>query len=141
MNRIELSGTLEIELSEPSIKVDGLYNETSSPTAKIESIKLIQEKYDNDLGEFRKYTDEELNSIAFNSSEITLQSVLQGDMEKVTHKAPNGYFTVGQLLDAILETEKQSRPKSDWFGGIDTSHIYLEGLSMEGDVFKIWWGS
>jgi hypothetical protein len=53
----------------------------------------------------------ELASVAFLAPTIALRS----DGGDVTHRAPNG--------------------------GIDVHHIFFEGLSPEGDVWRISWGS
>ncbi len=42
--------------------------------------------------------------------------------------APEGVFSpVQEVLDAILECEKQTRGASDWFEGVDVHHIFFEG--------------
>ena len=62
---------------------------------------------------------------------------------RVVHQAANGQaFTVEELLKAVEDTERQSRPNSEWFGGVDMHHVYFEGIAeAEDGVWDIQWGS
>ncbi|MGA9520488.1 MAG: hypothetical protein WBV82_03435 [Myxococcaceae bacterium] len=63
--------------------------------------------------------------------------------DPVEHRAPNGkHFTVRELVKAVEETERQSRSRSNWLGGIDVHHVYFEGIHPENDgTWSIAWGS
>jgi hypothetical protein len=46
------------------------------------------------------------------------------------------------MLNAVAETERQTRDKSEWFDGVDVHHIYFEGIHQGSDgVWEIYWGS
>ena len=44
------------------------------------------------------------------------------DYVSKTFKNDKGYFTVNELVQNVVEFEKVNRPKTDWFGEIDTHH-------------------
>ena len=136
----EVSGTLKIELSEPAEKIGELDNEKAPPQATIVSVKLDAEYWEEDTGDFRPLTPEELVSIAYIGDSI----VLAGEAEiAVTHQAPNGkHFTVSDLIKAVEETERQTRGQSEWFDGVDVHHVFFEGLEPNSDgSWQIIWGS
>lgn len=135
-----LSGRLEIELTTPTDRVGSLDNTRANPGTEIISIKLVAEVFNHDSETFRDPTNEELQSIAFRANNIRLRG--EGG-EVVVHHAANGeFFTVQELLDAVVETEKQSRGRSDWLGGLDAHHVYFEGIRRDDDgVWDIHWGS
>lgn len=136
-----LRGHLDIELSTPAQPVaPHLLNLQASPDAKIATLKLSAEAYDQANNEFRALTADELDSIAFRGSEIRLRGESDG---VVSHKAPNGaFFNVRELLLAVEETERQTRNDSEWLGGVDVHHIFFEGIREDSDgVWQIFWGS
>jgi hypothetical protein len=133
-----LSGRLEIALTEPTELIrENLINRKAPPTATIKSLALCASVFENHA--FRDLTDEELTRVAFDAPEIKLR----GRGAVVTHRAPNGRcFTVGELLAAVEETERQTRQQGEWFGGIDVHHVFFQGISPEdGGVWSISWGS
>lgn len=134
-----ISGQLEIELTEPTQNIGTLLNQRATPEARIKSLRLVPEIFVEDSGSFRELTSEELHSVAFNGSEITLVNDAE---QPVTHKAPNGKsFSVSDLLKAVEETERQTRGNTEWFGGIDVNHVYFEGIDFDDGVGMICWGS
>src|SRR5687767_5159719 len=112
-----LSGRLDITLTEsPSRITDSLYNQAAPSTAKIVSIELRLDVFEEDNGDFRPLTDAEWNRVAFRDATIHIRGA--GD-RVVEHNAPNGrWFTTRELAAAIEETERQTRGDSEWFGGI-----------------------
>ena len=96
--------------------------------------------FNRDTEEFRDLTPEEFDSLAFRESHIKLRGE---SGEVVSHNAPNGtFFTVQQLLQAVEETERQTRDQSEWLGGVDVHHCYFEGISLDDDgAWGIYWGS
>jgi hypothetical protein len=136
----KLSGTLKIELTVPTERISNLSNVRATPEAEIKSLRLAAKVFNRDFGTLRELTVDELQSVAFHGSHIALR----GESGGVTkHKSPNGEcFTVQDLLNAITETERQTRGKSTWFGGIDIHHIFFEGIHQADDgVWEIHWGS
>jgi hypothetical protein len=136
----KLSGRLEIELTVPTEPIGNLSNVRATPEAEIKSLRLAATVFNHDLGTFRELTADELQSVALPKSQIALR----GESGGVTiHGAPNGEcFTVQDLLNAVAETERQTRGKSTWFGGVDVHHIFFEGIRQADDgVWEIDWGS
>jgi hypothetical protein len=135
-----LSGKLEIELDVPAEPVANLLNLRAAPDARLVRLELRAEVFNRDTGALRPLTPEEWDAVAFRGSSIRLRSE---DGEAVSHAAPNGsYFTVEQLLHAVEETERRTRARSEWLGGIDVHHVYFEGIHPgDGGVWDIDWGS
>ena len=108
--------------------------------AQIAKLRFDAAGFNPKTDEFRELTPEELDSLAFHGEQIKLRS-LSGDV--VSHDAPNGaFFTVRELLHAVEETERQTRDRTEWFGGIDVQHWFFEGIYLAPDgVWDIVWGS
>ena len=135
-----LSGSLSIELSVAPETIGNTANLQATPDAKIESLRWEVQIFNRDTREFRTITSEELQSVAFRESEITLKGM---EGSTVTHRASNGeYFTVKELIKAVEATEQQTRGNSEWFDGVDVHHIYFEGIHpCDNGVWEIYWGS
>jgi len=57
-------------------------------------------------------------------------------------RSESGAFTVKELMECIVEFEKEDRPKTLWGGGVDCHHIFYDGLRhTEGKGYQILWGS
>ena len=136
----EISGELEIELTRPPERIGNLANLRAPAGAKIKTLVLKAGMFDEAADEERPLTAKELGRVVISRPTIQLKGA--ADIV-VTHAAPNGkFFTVADILKAIELTERQTRDKSEWFGGIDIHHIYLEGLHDAGNgVWEIHWES
>ena len=72
---------------------------------------------------------------------------IDGVYERVFKRFHRNYWTIETIVDAIVQAENEWRPKTGWFGHIDASHVYFEGLRFVGDVleqvpmFELHWGS
>lgn len=135
-----LSGRLKIDLDIPAEQVGHLTNLRASPTARVVRLTLEAEVFIRDTGEFRPLNPEEWDAVAFRGRSIRLRT---DDGEAVLHHAPNGsFFTVRELLQAVEETERRTRDRSEWLGGVDIHHIFFEGIHPgEDGVWQIYWGS
>jgi hypothetical protein len=136
-----LSGRLDIQLTEsPSPITDSLYNLAAPPTARIASVELRLDAFEEDKGDFRPLTEDEWNRVAFRDSTIQLRGAGERVVE---HRASNGrWFSTRELAKAIEETERQTRGYSNWFGGIDVHHVFFQGIELGDDgVWSTSWGS
>ena len=135
-----ISAELELELTIPPEPIANLMNLVASPEARLKDLRLVPTLFNEETNEFRPLTAEELQSTAFEGPEITL---LGESQIPITHRAPDGTrFTVQELLQAITETERQTREQTEWFGGIDVQHVHFEGLEEQPDSqWLICWGS
>ncbi len=135
-----LSGTLVIELTVPAEPGADTYNLRASPEAQISNLRLHTEVFTPDTDDFRDLTPDELDSVAFRGDQINLCGQ---SGEVVAHDAANGEsFTVRELLHAVEETERRTRDRSEWLGGVDVHHCFFEGLHLADDgVWDIYWGS
>src|SRR5688500_5202753 len=126
-----LSAKLKIHLTEAPERIGNLDNLRATPDAEIKSLELVGKVFNPGSKTSRDLTKEELQSIAFRGSEITLRGEGGGT---VIHKAPNGkFFTVRELLDAVVETERHSRGQSKWLDGIDVHHVFFEGIHEDNE--------
>ncbi|WP_069163235.1 hypothetical protein [Nocardia altamirensis] len=134
----ELSGTLAIELTEPTESIAAkLANQRATATATIREVSFALEVFEDK--HFRDLTVDEFDRIVLELPVLTLR----GFGDPVEHRAPNGTcFTVRDLASAIAETERNTRQQSQWYGGVDVHHIYFEGiLEADDGVWEIHWGS
>ncbi len=132
----DLSGVLEIELTEPPQKAaPHLLNLVAPKTARIKSVAMRLRDGDRELAE------DEWSRVVIRAPRIRMRSV-DTDEIVIDHDAPNGStFTVRDLANAIAKTERDSREHGEWLGGVDVHHIFFEGIELEGDVWTICWGS
>jgi hypothetical protein len=135
-----LCGKLEIELDVPAQPIGNLQNLRAAPAARVVRLALRAQVFNRDTKAFRALTPQELDAVAFRGSFIRLRSE-GGDV--VRHDAPNGsLFTVRELLQAVEETERRTRSRSEWLGGVDVHHVFFEGIEPgEDGVWEICWGS
>jgi hypothetical protein len=135
-----LFAVLDIELSKPAKPIGNLVNLTAKPEAKIVSLRLVAQVYEEEDDNTRDLTEAELNTVVFFAPMILIRGASGDD---VGHQAPNGkHFNVRELLAAIEETERQTRGKTEWFEGIDIHHIFFDGIGEnEQGVWEIFWGS
>jgi hypothetical protein len=136
----DVSGRLEIELSLPTERLcETLSNQKALPDAQLISVAL--EAYTFRDGERCALSDAELDEVALVEKVVRLRSRTSAAISRFD--APNGvHFTVRDLLSCVEETERQARPSSVWFDGIDVHHVFFEGLGLEEDgVWRIDWGS
>jgi len=135
-----LSGRLVIGLSEPPQPMsERLINLVARPTSQLENVSLVMKVFLKDSG-FRELTEAEWERVVLRSPAIRMRGETEGVVE---HRAPDGTaFTVRDLTAAIVETERQTRAGSEWFGGIDVHHVFFEGIHLGDDgVWSIGWGS
>jgi hypothetical protein len=138
-----VSWQLDIHMSDSCVQISpNLLNHCEHPKSSIIGISHSEiTTFDDQHEEFVKLTEEELNQTAFIGDEITFKD----GFTEITYSSKDGQFTVLELVAVIVEFEKVIRPKSDWFGGVDTHHVYFEGISSTTHngavVHMISWGS
>ncbi len=136
-----LTGKLEIELTEPAEHYGNMANLAAKPSAKLVDVRFHPEVFDEDEQQkFRDLTEAEWQLEIFRESSIRLRGLSE---DVVEHKAPNGRsFTVKEMFTAIEETERRTRGNSEWLGGIDVHHRFFEGIYQdENGDWEISWGS
>lgn len=55
-----------------------------------------------------------------------------------TYNNDKGYFTIAEVIDAIVEFERVDRPQSEWLGGVKCNHIYLDEGLLPSTLRKVW---
>lgn len=158
-----ISTSLYLNTSEEPVERGPLLNRFESGDSKIKSIEFSGFSFwNNETHDFTELTEENLSDIAFADKTITLESkryisdlknpalwkgdfssAEMADSSKMTFTAKNGeYFTFQELLDNVLTFEKEDRPKTLWFGGVDCHHTFFEGLHLQDNgCYRISWGS
>jgi hypothetical protein len=89
----------------------------------------------------RELTDEERQQVAITEPTISVASEAG---ISVTHQAPNNqHFTIGDLIQVVIETERQTRGRDiSWFDGVDRHHTFFEGMALLNDgSYHLNWGS
>lgn len=134
---------LSIDLDIPPAPTSAfLMNLQANPTAKLLDIKAYHiARWNNELEEHIEYSEEQLNTLVlYNKKKIEFIDSLSNTRK--TYKFPTDRVTIRQLVDAIVDFEKISRPKYKWSGGIDCHHIFYEGIHLTEDgAYSIYWGS
>ena len=126
--------TLGFEMDKPSQQIGSLLNHCEDTDATLLNISRTEiERWVNDHME--TLTPKELDEIVFTGPITFTNKVTK------TFKNDKGYFTVRELVDNIVEFEKEDRLASDWFGGVDTHHRFFEGIYKDKDAYRICWGS
>lgn len=139
-----LSGVLAVELTQKAKPWEGsrLMNVFADPKAKIVKVGLdVQVFPDDDAidNDFRELTDEEWKQEVIKAPSINIRGA-SGDI--VEHKSAKGVFTIKDLIKAVEKTERKTRGKTNWFGGVDVHHIFFEGMEKSKDgVWETFWGS
>lgn len=131
-----LGGPLNIEINQEP-RTHGMM-EFAPENALISKIEW--EPYTYGEEDVQELTAEQLSVVVFPEPTITLC----GEAGiPTTHYAPNGkYFTVRDMIAAVIATEAQTRGQTEWFGGIDLHHVFFEGIYRNGDGgWRIAWGS
>jgi hypothetical protein len=130
----QLWGRLNLELSEPPQPIsERLLNEAAPPSARIGRVSLeLRVVVDIEDNAYRDLTEEEWRRMVLPVPVIRLRGL--GEIV-VRHRAPDGAsFTVRDVVVAIVETERQTRASTEWFGGIDVHHVYLSGTRRQRGV-------
>ncbi len=136
----KFNAMLDIQLSKDVEEISPhLYNAKAPEGAEIVSMAIKPGVFEEgkDIG-IRPITEEEYNEVVITEEYIRVES----HGYTFRYRAPNGkVFTVRGLFDVLLKIEKYSRPKTDWFGGIDVHHIFFEGFYFKNGVYHCYWGS
>jgi hypothetical protein len=134
----KICASLDIDVE--TYQIGNLLNNFVEYDSKIKSIKWCDDirvfTEDDDILPIKK---EDLENVVYEEDHIII--VKDIDCHRKIFLVKEG--TVLELLDIILEFEKEFRPDSYWFGGIDAHHVYFEGLNSTGTKYeyKISWGS
>ena len=99
----------------------GMYKQSSADELR----ELSQQSKCADTPSFQMRTPEDL-SLARPSCRLQ-QAVYTYDKPAA---AGRNFMTKSELIEAIQESEAFFRPLTDWFGGIDMHHRFVEGLNL-----------
>ena len=144
------SFTLDISTTYTLPQYGLLMNRFEMPDSKIVSLSAsTPERYDETLDECFELTNAELREPGFFGKTLSLESVWMDKKNRIvdeTHMSftnRKGYFTVQEVIRKVESFEKEDRPKTKWFGGIDCHHVFFEGLrpNKTGSAFVVCWGS
>lgn len=134
-----LSGTLHLTLSEaPKPMTPHVLNEIAPPDAAIEAISMTWEVYEDET--FRPLTEEEWSRLVLPEPRIEIVTLSE---DRLTFEAPSPEgFSTRTLAEIVEESERQTRVRTEWFGGIDAHHVFFEGLTKAADgAYQSAWGS
>jgi hypothetical protein len=108
-----------------------------------ENVKYYGEDDDGELPEeSRHLSEKEWRLIAYKAPEITLTSEKSPYFSKTFCAANGSSFSVMELLQVVEKWEQLDRRRADFFGEVDTCHIFFEGLHYNGNgTWVVHWGS
>ncbi|XRB11433.1 Activating signal cointegrator 1 complex subunit [Pseudoscourfieldia marina] len=108
-----------------------LHNRVENSDSKITSISAIHvTRWDSDQKECFEYSADGLSEPGFIGNSMTLMSSQMAHESHTcrTYNNDKGYFTIAEVIEAIVDLERVDRPQSEWCGGVNCNHIYFEGL-------------
>lgn len=146
-----------VEVTDFFTRLSGFLSiETSRDGRRIVACEIVEVRCTEDDDEDYDYEKNELltpaqwsqcaypmGSITFLQNPIDIQTVRSRPCRR-KYTSPSGSFTVKELAHTIAKWEKYLRvqPGYDWFGEIDTHHIYYEGIDRRSDgTYEVHWGS
>ena len=128
---------LFIKTDQEPVSVTGLLNRFENEHARVIDVKTKLEWYKED--DIIESDDLNLQKV-FKGDDITL--ICNRSSYEKTFKVENGGLTALELTNIICDFEKNSRNYTEWFGGVDTHHIFFEGMfQVEPGKYSIFWGS
>lgn len=90
--------------------------------------------------EARPITEEELDSIAVRKKWIALAGIAEIPVALIAGNSR--YITVREVLAGVVEAEDETRAKAEQFTGLNTDHVFFEGLTqLEDGTWQTQWGS
>ena len=118
---------------------------------KMKDSKLVIDIHDVEIydktGELSYETGDPLDTVPITK----LQDEIAFPLDRMTFTAADNTvmsfykqygFSSWDVIQNILAFERQVRPKTESFGGIDYDHVYFEGICATQDKkLKIFWGS
>ena len=135
---------LNCKLSEETVQIapgSMLLNECALPDATLEAC-LVDSCgiWDDSTNEHTPMKDAELSEVVFAAATFSFNTISE---EVVTFETTSSAgFTLQDIFFCIAAAELTTRGQTEWFGGIDTSHCFLEGIQLlQGSVFGCFWGS
>ena len=57
------------------------------------------------------------------------------------YRRDNGVWRVRDIMCAILDTERHVRPRTEWFGGVDAHHVFIDYIDCRNGVVSYGFGS
>ena len=87
------------------------------------------------------HTEDELSEVVLTAKTFPF-ATFTGEVITLETTSEEG-FTLQEIFDSVAAAELLTRSDSEWFGGIDTSHVYIENLSLSTcrTFFGCFWGS
>ena len=138
----QLSCVLEIKTSQEPYFVPPLSNRFEHKDTEVVECKMSHPGMFTDEGGIEDLTASEMTSVACNGTTPFGPSISFNGHE-ATYFASNGkWLTVMEFFDAVGKHETATRGSSDWFGGVDTHHVFFEGVGKgRGGRYSLYWGS
>ena len=147
----------EVDRATGSVRmpIGNLLNERVKEQAKIHSMGWQEPRVhtwttgpdgEKKLGEMRRFkTKADGHRVVLSGSKYILvdASVLADDSDTGgrIYQRNDGVWRVCDIMTAILDFERRVRPKTEWFGGIDAHHVYLDYVECKNGIVSYGFGS
>ena len=139
----ELSFTIEVDTDTSSYRMHPmLLNRFESSDAELTNISHTEiDRFDKTLGTTEFLTLDELRKPGCVGQLLRLANEQSGTT--ADSKNTNGYFSIDEMVNNIVEFEKKGCRTYTWFGGVDAHHVFYEGISLcrDGSSYNISLGS
>ena len=120
---------------------DNLLNERVEPGSAIRSIGWNRPMVHEHAG-MRDY--EEADGARLVAEECKYVVVSPSRPEGATgriYRRDNGAWRVRDIMCAILDTERHIRLRTEWFGGVDAHHVFLDYVDCKNGIVSYGFGS
>ena len=126
----ELGLVLNCTLSSPPAQIaPGWMNMYAPPSATLDACEVISNGiWSEGNGNFTPLTAADLNSIVYASTTFSFASY-SGEVVTFETLSSQG-FTLQEIFDSIAAAELTSRSNTEWLGGIDIDHVYIESFNI-----------
>ena len=141
----ELNPVLNCTLSSPPVQINPgsmCINQCAPPAATLDACEV------NSSGIWGEGKDDptpltatDFHSVVYASTTFSF-STYSGEVVTLETQSSEG-FTLQEIFDSIAAAELTTRSSTEWFGGIDTSHVFIECFNVSEcrTVFGCFWGS
>ena len=140
-----LAVTLDIKFHDKAARkpIGNLLNERVEGGATIKSIGWYPAHvHEPEKDSMRDYTEADGQRIVVKKTKYltVIPDRPPGTMGRI-YRRDDGVWRVCDVMCAILDTERRARPMTEWFGGIDSHHVMLDGVECTDGLVQYWFGS
>jgi len=94
-----------------------------------------------ELGEMRRFKIKDGKRVVIKDCKYIAVVSSYGDDNSRLYQRNDGVWHVCDILTAVLDLERRVRPQSEWVGGIDSHHVFMDYVECKNGVVSYGFGS